>query len=1008
MYGKPYRPQPSAPEPAPASAPATPSRKGDAKKAPSFRASTRDITKLGVKPDAKKAQEYFTTVTLPKHVKDEDGNYQKTEPGAEEGELYDVWGTPAKELFDFGMGIGLYYIKLLGMATFFLIFFCVLIPNQQFFDSSEYRPSTASFVDSAVEVFESTSILLRGSAECSGASVVGVQFSPFSTWESSELPGCENIQEKPSDNPVYDCNALLSKMDNATFSKKQKDYTDLGRKELPRGGLYIGHYNGKEAWEPKTCAETFGDGAIPKDQTDFRYCPGGRMNTCVLDKDTASYTMAIFVVLILICYAFDQLIEHANTIQDESEQTASDYSVVVMDPRPDATDPDDWKHFFEEQCGFGKVVCVTVALNNAKLMKQLAALDFINEQLRFEIDEDAMKSVPTSYQEQISKADPADGLPLDEDFSKWCGGFGGCLQLLGIGQDAAYFVKKQKICKSKIAELKDGPKPGEKYSAVRIFAIFEDEHSQRKCLHTMAMGIIPAMLDTKSAVPLKYQRNGNVLDVREAPEATNIIYENLEASALKTIAYWVVGNFFAVAFVIVGFFIVAAANQANPTAGALAVTILNSLYPTVFKAIGHTEIHQTVTSKKSSLLLKLVCARLFNTAIVTWLATPYEHTLDPRFIESIQMILVFDMILTPILRFLDIAERVKQMILAPRSKTQAKMDQYFQGTNFWIAERYTDLLKTAFVALLYVSLVPSGMFFACGSFFVSYWVDKYCLLRRWKTPPRISHLITSSSNFYLLLCVVVSLFYTTYFYSNWSYDNVCAVDKTCWDNKHSTSCILPDDQRFFNSTFITCGKRLFENEGGDSFFWPTRVKHMTIDQVDVMEEFRILSIVAIALFFLTKVLGPIVQAVQLLYKREHQNSADPSNVKYTEIVNNPETEICGYVPNCTHNELLQTHPLLMSDIEMLDARKELISFSMPENEYGDVCAYNTYMFPDLANYSDEQLAEDTHPSFGICKYYGDQELDKSTMEFFAKKSSFGAAESKEPINEKNVESALSA
>lgn len=881
------------------------------------------------------------------------------------------------------------------MAVCFLIFFCVLIPNIMYFDSGEYRPNTASFVDSTIQTFTSSSELVRGSAQCSGASVVGVHFSPFSTFSSKQLPGCKDFD---ATSPT-DCVSLFQKMENATYAEKKKGYSDLGVGELPRGSLYVGHLTGNPTWVPTTCAEKFPD-AIPASQTKFRYCVGGRMNTCVLDKELASYTMAIFVVLVVLCFIFDELIDHASKKQDESEQTASDYAVVVNDPRPEATDPDDWKHFFETQCGFGKVVCVTVALNNVELMNQLALLDFINEQIRFEIDEDALKSVTTTPEEQLSKSDPADGLPLDEDFSKWGGGLGSILQLLGVGQDALYWIKKQTVCKAKIEQLKDGPKPGEKYTAVRVFVIFNDEHSQRRCLREMAMGIIPAMLDTKSAVAEKYQRNGNVLDVQEAPEPTNVLYLGLAAPAYLRMLYWTLGNFFSVAFVIVGYFCFVEANHANPAAGALVITVLNSVYPTAFKMIGNMEIHASVTSKKSSLLLKLVCARLFNTAIVTWLATPYEHTLDPRFIESIQMVLVFDMFLTPILRVFDIAERAKQFILAPRARTQAAMDRYFNGTNFWISERYTDLLKTAFVSLLYITLVPSGLLFACGAFFTSYWVDKYCLLRRWKTPPKVSHHITRRSNFYLLLCVVISTVYGLYFYSNWSYDNVCAVDNGCWDEKRSASCIVPDNHRFENSTFVTCNKQLFSEgvQGVAGFLFPAKENHMTSDQVDMMESYRILSMIVICLFFLTKVLGPLIAGIQLLYTREHTNDAEPSETEFVQIVDDDEMDICAYVPNCNHNELLQTNPTLMCDIEFLDEEKEIVSFSVT-GSYATVCAYNETMFPDLQNYTEEQLQEKSHPSFGMCKYYGmGLESTKDTAE---------RAAGKAPIDSNNVEDALS-
>ncbi len=63
-----------------------------------------------------------------------------------------------------------------------------------------------------------------------------------------------------------------------------------------------------------------------------------------------------------------------------AEQTAQDYSIVVKDPNPDATDPEEWRTFFEAH--FGPVTYVTVALNNGELLKALATRRGILEKIK--------------------------------------------------------------------------------------------------------------------------------------------------------------------------------------------------------------------------------------------------------------------------------------------------------------------------------------------------------------------------------------------------------------------------------------------------------------------------------------------------------------------------------------------------------------------------------------------------------------------------------------------------
>ena len=53
--------------------------------------------------------------------------------------------------------------------------------------------------------------------------------------------------------------------------------------------------------------------------------------------------------------------------------------------------------------------------------------------------------------------------------------------------------------------------------------------------------------------------------------------------------------------------------------------------------------------------------------------------------------------------------------------------KYFGGTEWNLAERYTDMTKTLFVSLFYASVLPAGLFVSCVAFVVNYWVDKVVL-----------------------------------------------------------------------------------------------------------------------------------------------------------------------------------------------------------------------------------------------------------------------------------------
>ncbi|CAN0055539.1 unnamed protein product, partial [Hapterophycus canaliculatus] len=102
------------------------------------------------------------------------------------------------------------------------------------------------------------------------------------------------------------------------------------------------------------------------------------------------------------------------------------------------------------------------------------------------------------------------------------------------------------------------------------------------------------------------------------------------------------------------------------------------------------------------------------------------------FISSTFLVLTY---LTPPARFAQVADVIGRKFFAPKQKTQAEMNVFFQGAPWNLAERYTDMIKTVFVGLFYSAIVPTGLIVTAVAMIMLYWVDKYSLLRQWKRPP---------------------------------------------------------------------------------------------------------------------------------------------------------------------------------------------------------------------------------------------------------------------------------
>lgn len=94
--------------------------------------------------------------------------------------------------------------------------------------------------------------------------------------------------------------------------------------------------------------------------------------------------------------------QHIADNVDVGEQTASDYSIVVEDPDPEATDPEEWRRYFAP---FGHVTYVSVGVNNGTLLQLLARKRSVLMQLHREIEEEEEgqggEQVETSFMDRV-------------------------------------------------------------------------------------------------------------------------------------------------------------------------------------------------------------------------------------------------------------------------------------------------------------------------------------------------------------------------------------------------------------------------------------------------------------------------------------------------------------------------------------------------------------------------------------------------------------------------------
>ncbi|GMH93040.1 hypothetical protein TrVE_jg7780 [Triparma verrucosa] len=638
---------------------------------------------------------------------------------------------------------------------------------------------------------------------------------------------------------------------------------------------------------------------------------------CEFSAANAYVLLAVsFVFLIgnfIMGWSHDKIVVEA----DEAEQTAQDYSIMVNDPDANATDPDEWQKFFSQ---FGHVSYVTVALNNGTLLSLLAKRKAIMRQLGFETTAKKTEDQQIDFDAEENTR-LYNLLPFHKKSAR------GIVQLRHqlLTVDAA--IEKEAIDKN--------------FTAARVFVVFENEKSQRRCLQRLTTGTIPAALEWVGELPPHMIFRGtNVLSVCEAPEPTDVIWENLETPLKHQIIEQTMTLILSLGIVALCAYIIYLLNEAGQSfLAAFFISITNSVMPSVLKMINETEEHLTQGSKQTSLLLKLVFLRWMTTGFIVLLIRDTDGTLDEKFVGKVWAVLLADAITTPTLRLLDPSARIGRNYLSKKAESQEKMNSYFLGTDWFLAERYTDMTKTLFVSLFFTAIFPQGLFVTAFAFMVSYWVDKYCLFRLWKQPPAMDGKLADAARFQISLIFIANCFVSQHFLRGWPFDDLQATS--------STATVTFDGASAANTVIYKVVDQVSYN-----FFDWTEQGWFSEDQKAVVKIYSILNIVALTVFAVFYFGHSAQYSLHKLFKGSYAAVGEAKDDDYSFVPG-----IQTYVPMVSHKSL--GLPLIASDMKgTFDA--EHISFTM--KDYSKVDLTKSNAFRNVSNTRRKG-------AFSICKQY---------------------------------------
>ena len=174
-----------------------------------------------------------------------------------------------------------------------------------------------------------------------------------------------------------------------------------------------------------------------------------------------------------------------------------------------------------------------------------------------------------------------------------------------------------------------------------------------------------------------------------------------------------------------------ARTKVNTILYSVILSTFNAGIPVIVRLLVSFEKHWDEGSMMTSLYFNITVFRWVNTAIVTRVITPFLVTIGENridLINTVNSLMISEMILAPLIRYLDFMTIVNRHIFAPRAKTEEEMLSCFKGGWYSLAERFTDFTKVLLLCTFFSPFYPLIYFLGAAILFGQYNMDKFLLL----------------------------------------------------------------------------------------------------------------------------------------------------------------------------------------------------------------------------------------------------------------------------------------
>lgn len=474
------------------------------------------------------------------------------------------------------------------------------------------------------------------------------------------------------------------------------------------------------------------------------------------------------VVLFLIGAIVIHNRQSALTVQfDEDEQTAQDYSICVLNPPPDAHDPNEWKQFFEENFNCHVTVC-TVDVDNDNIIQLLVKRREILESLEQQLPGIELTDKNIEAEAKRDKAEAG-----------WCG--------------SANIYKLFRAFKRCDYHIREALREKRELPTSSVFVTFETEKSQREVLKWLSVGSIAAHCNSTSQVadPRHLFRGRHVLEVIEPEEPSAIRWQEMNTSRILIGSYLLFTTALCLLLIAIAFIIIMLLYPVTPFLAPLVTTCFTSIFPMFAKWLMNMERHRSESSKEKWLFIKIAGFNILITAVLISVVNPFTASLDqkeesiPGLISGVHALFIAQLGFTPAFQLADPFGNLNRHFFAPRAKTQTDMNRKFAGAVVYLAERYANLIKYLFLIVWYCALYPAAFFMGSFALFIVYFTDRFSLMRSWARTPQLGTQISDfARNYFTPAALALMAVLSSYTWSGFPFDNLCEVEDTTLDPEY--------------------------------------------------------------------------------------------------------------------------------------------------------------------------------------------------------------------------------